>query len=358
MKTLYWTTVIAGVLTAGCRAEPRAHIGVVVSGSVETAARIAAEDYCEDGVIALRFSPVSGAQPVQEAVAAADHYADDPDIWIVVGHANSGASIAAARIYEPAGLPQLAPTTTAPAYSEVGENMFRLVPDDRVQARFLARIIQRDTGAFVVAYVNDDYGRALLAELGRALGAAPPSIAFSDNVDADDVAPLADHIISASPRRLVWLGRMYPLSELLPRLRQSIPGLQLIGSDGIDAPRLTTNTDGEYTGVRFVRMVDPTAPGEAIERVRTRLTTAGMATGGEALLVYDAVGLACQALADGARSRSAVRSYLNSLGHKREAFTGATGAVVFDSTHSVPREPYLGVITTAGSVTLPRDSIR
>ncbi len=68
----------------------------------------------------------------------------------------------------------------------------------------------------------------------------------------------------------------------------------------------------------------------------------------EMALTYDAVMLIATAAREAGASRSAVRDYLNSLGHTRPAFEGATGEIAFDQNGDPPPSYCLGEITSTG----------
>jgi branched-chain amino acid transport system substrate-binding protein len=69
----------------------------------------------------------------------ADHFSQDEKILGVVGHNSTEASIAAAPIYQQAGLVMISPTTVGSSLSDIGSYIFRTTPDTRSTADILAR---------------------------------------------------------------------------------------------------------------------------------------------------------------------------------------------------------------------------
>ncbi|MGF1574622.1 MAG: ABC transporter substrate-binding protein [Cyanophyceae cyanobacterium] len=57
----------------------------------------------------------------------------------VIGHNSSGATIAAAEVYQAAGLPMISSTSTSSAISSLGDAIFRVVPSDQIAGTQLAR---------------------------------------------------------------------------------------------------------------------------------------------------------------------------------------------------------------------------
>ncbi|MBP0017416.1 MAG: amino acid ABC transporter substrate-binding protein [Cyanobacteria bacterium SBLK] len=69
----------------------------------------------------------------------AAEFANNSEILGVIGHFGSGTTIAAAEIYQQAGLPMISPTSTSVALSRAGNYIFRTVPSDRFAGSALAK---------------------------------------------------------------------------------------------------------------------------------------------------------------------------------------------------------------------------
>jgi len=99
----------------------------------------------------------------QQAVLVAQKFIDDSDIVVVDGHQFSGATIAAAGKYQPAGLPMITPSATQPDITNLGDFIWRICMTDAVQGKGLADYSVQTLGLKNVAimYDNSDYGRGL-----------------------------------------------------------------------------------------------------------------------------------------------------------------------------------------------------
>lgn len=89
---------------------------------------------------------------------------DDPTVFGVVGHKNSGPSFAAGAIYAAGDLPQISPSSTNSDLARQGWNtFFRVCADNDRQATVAARYALDSLGTRRVASVHDqtDYGRPL-----------------------------------------------------------------------------------------------------------------------------------------------------------------------------------------------------
>jgi len=357
----------------GCGSPKPIRIGLVLDGDGERGATLAANDVNASGGIRgrpLQLQILRGlsSTSAKVALAAAESLATDPTILAVVGHTNSSASLAAAQVYNEHHLVQIAPTTTAPLFSQAGRYSFRLVASDSHQGAFLASIVLADSThpRTAVAYVNDDYGRALHETFVRGLsarGIAPVYEGpYSEGDGFDDIADVANAIARSRPQLLVWLGRAPELRHLLPTLRAALPNLRVLASDGFSGPGLRVDTTGSIVGVRYVRFLDIGNPTPAERGLRERFSRiwAGEEYTDQYLMAYQAVRLLAEAIRDGGDDREAIRNYLSELGSTRPAFPGISGPITFDA-HGDPSPSYhIAEVTSTGSkavdvaVSLPR----
>ena len=340
-------------------------LGIAVGGDGIIGAEYAAADVNASGGIdgdslRLRVMSTHDATGAQSSIRIADSLAADPAVVAVVGHSNSAASLAASQIYNARHLPHVAPTSTAPLFSAAGPYSFRLVPDDRRQAEFLAAEVARAGARRVaVVYVNDDYGRALQAAVRAGLARqGTPVVYETPYVESGEPGRLesaARALANERPDLLVWLGRPPELELMLAELRSRAPTLPVIASDGVDAAQ-TYGRPAHFPNVRFVRFVDPAAPGAALASFRRRYrarTRRDLTT--DAVLGYDATMLLATGMREGARTREALRAWLAGVGTTRPAYQGLSGPIAFDSAGDVVRPHRLAEVRPDGvqAVSLP-----
>ncbi len=340
----------AGLLASACKSPGRPIIGIVLDGDGERGAQLAADDINAAGgirgqALELRFLRGQSSTTAKVALAAAESLATDPAIVAVVGHTNSSASLAAAQIYNTRGVVQIAPTSTAPLYSEMGPYSFRLLPPDSHQGAYLASLIlaERPVPSFALLYVNDDYGRALQSILVHdlALRDVAPSYQapFSEGEHFRNVADVARAIAEARPRLLVWIGRSPELIRLLPDVRARLPQIRVLASDGLSGAY--NDTARALDGVRYVRFLDLSNPAPAVAGLRHRYEQRWhLDFSDQYLLAYEAVRLLAEAIRTVGTDRDAIRDYLSSLGHSRAPYPGLAGPLAFDA-HGDPQRSYV-----------------
>jgi branched-chain amino acid transport system substrate-binding protein len=95
--------------------------------------------------------------------AVARRFCDNPSVLGVVGHVNSGVSIAASTVYDGCGLPMVTPMSSNPAVTDRGlPNVFRLTNrDDHKGPALAAYLYRRGKRKAVVVDDQTAYGRGL-----------------------------------------------------------------------------------------------------------------------------------------------------------------------------------------------------
>ena len=218
---------------------PLAHLG----RDNENGARLAIEELNAQGVfigadkVRLQLQSEDDAgDPVQAAVVAQKLV--ESKVAGVVGHMNSGATIAASRIYVAAGIPQISPSATNPEYTrQAFKTAFRVLADDTQLGRTLGKYAVGSLMAKTVAVVDDrtDYGRGVAEEFAKAVVAAGAKIVskYSTSDKATDFGPILAGIRRKRPD-IVFFGGMDAVAG--PMLRQmkslTIPS-RFMGGDGI-----------------------------------------------------------------------------------------------------------------------------
>ena len=115
----------------------------------------------------------------KEAVLVAQKFIDDSEIVAVDGHQFSGATIAAAGKYQPAGLTMVTPSATQPDITDMGDFIWRICMTDAVQVITGCSLGHRslkfiDYGKFAATFVNQDTGLAVRATIKESFDSNRP----------------------------------------------------------------------------------------------------------------------------------------------------------------------------------------
>ena len=279
----------------------------------------------------LELHAVSDSADPQRAVQVADSFFSDPSIVAVIGHVNSGATLAAAPIYG-RGLVAVSPSATSPEISRAGSWIFRVTSSDAANAAWLARFALRELGQrAVVLYANEPYGRGLREGFARTYTAAGGTLLEEYPYIEGRTESFEPYLLGmreTQPDVIFIAGLDMGAGRIIRQARALGVHASILGGDGliglIGQERVY---DGTYVGLLY----HP----EATTGVGEGFAAAYEQRYGEppdhfAALAYDAVMLAGEAAANAGLERQAIRDYLSTVGDSRPPFSGVTGRIAFD----------------------------
>lgn len=268
-------------------------------------------------------------------VKRAEQFVAVPGIVGVVGHSSSRGSLAAAPVYNEAGIIQITPYATSRLLRAAGPWTFNLAPDDSVEGAYIGRFVNEHLHArrVTVFYVNDEYGRGLrdgvVAELrGRAvtivdLVSTDPSSDFATLVTAS--------LARARPDVIVAACRQAETGAIARLLRERSVPRAVVGGDGsLLLPDLAQYAGPAADSVYAVAFWMPDAP-DSLSRafVAEYRRLVGDTPQSSHAMTYDALMLMATAVAAAGPNPAAVRRYLEGLGRERPPYHGVTGPIAF-----------------------------
>ncbi len=195
----------AGGLLSGCNSVPdRIKIGVaqpltgpihelgkdLLNGVQLAVTELNAGNYTVGGKrVTLEIVSVDDKSDAATGKAVAQQLVE-AGVVAVIGHLNSGVSIAAAPIYAAQGIAQIA-ISTNPKFTELGlDTTFRMVANDHMQAKAMGSFAASQFGEVPYAAVDDGtpYGKGLIEGAVRELKAKKREIALQQSFDDKTVA--------------------------------------------------------------------------------------------------------------------------------------------------------------------------
>lgn len=247
-RTLGWCLGLAAILAlGGCRAAREVRIAVVGPMTGEQAekgkevldgAALAVDQWnARGGVRGKRVVLVSADdENLPQKAAEVAYFISKQEPRFVIGHVDSGCSVAAAKIYQDRGVILISPTSTNPKLTEMGlSNVFRVCGRDDAQGKAAAVwCMKHDLGGRVgVVHDNSDYGRGLAQEFVRSyefLSGAKVALNESVARDETDLKPAARKCKEAQVG-LVYFGGLHQQgAALLRELRAA--GLEALFMSG------------------------------------------------------------------------------------------------------------------------------
>lgn len=339
LRTLPATLVLAALATSVACGDPAPYrLGIVLDDDGMQGASLAVEQVNAGGGIGgrrLELRREAASRTARLALDAADVLAADARVLAVIGHTNSSASLAASQAYNARRVVQIAPTSTAPLYSQAGEWSFRLVASDLHQGRFLAEhVLSMAPRRVVVVYVNDDYGRSLhkvFSEHVRAQGLSLLLDApYSEGTGLADLKELVASVVPLRPELLVWIGRTLEFVAIVPGLMVALPELRVVASDGLSGLPASGDSAFQLRNAQYISLLDFARRDTALAMFRQRYLGAGRGEPtDEAVLAFDSVMLIADAIRKSGAERDAIRRQLSSVGRESPAFAGLSGSIAF-----------------------------
>ncbi|MFS8877287.1 ABC transporter substrate-binding protein [Synechococcus sp. H55.8] len=270
----------------------------------------------------------------ERAAAVAKALVGQPEILGVIGHNASDATLAAAEIYQSAGLAMISSTSTSTRISLLGNAIFRTVPSDQIAGTQLARYVLNKLRLQRVAIFynpNSAYSTSLRDAFASTLTSEGGIVLATFDLTAADFNPQAS-LQSALEQgsQAAFLAPTASVAEqaLAVARQNALLGqpLALVGGDVLFS--LTTLKEG---GAAVEGMVVAVPWHPDLLRSRGFAQKAAQMWGGQVswrtALAYDATRVLLQAIRQGSPSRSGI---LTALGDSNFRLPdGASGEVRF-----------------------------
>jgi branched-chain amino acid transport system substrate-binding protein len=297
---------------------------------------------------AAHFVMVKGAADVSDPVRIADGFREDRRVVGVVGHPESGTTLAAIDEYADVGnegrngVVAISPTGTSPALSGANRWLFRVCPSDVQSSRAVARYLLDSLHArrASVIYRNDSYGKDWAKSFGEAYRAGNGVVVQRDPYLQGATAwdAYAGYLKQLRPDVLLFPGSQEDALEALRAMRRAGVTTPLLGGDATSG--LEANAD-EFPDVRYTAFFlarRATSP-EAKAFIAAYTAMFKEEPDQRAALAYDAAMLIGRAAVEVGADRAKIRDYVESIGRDRPAMAGAAGPIAFDANHDALNKP-------------------
>jgi branched-chain amino acid transport system substrate-binding protein len=229
-----------------------AHLGKAMENGVA----LAIEDLNARGVtidgrkVAFRMQSEDDAADPKQGTAVAQKLVD-AGVKAVIGHANSGTTVPASRIYNGAGVVQISPSATTPAYTrQKFAGAFRVVANDNMLGRSLGRYAVNELGARRIAVIDDRsaYGQGVADEFIKSAEAGVPGLKIIGRefttAKASDFSAILTRIRAKKPDLVFFGGMDATAGGVLRQMKALGMALPFMGGDGICTEALPTLAGG------------------------------------------------------------------------------------------------------------------
>ena len=280
------------------------------------------------------------ADPKQSTIVA--QKLADAHVNGVVGHANSGTTVPASRIYDAAGIPQISPSATTPVYTKQKfSGAFRVVANDNMLGTTLGRYAVDKLGARRIAVIDDRsaYGQGVADEFVKSAQAQLPGMKIVGreftSAKATDFSAILTAIRAKKPDLIFFGGMDSTGAGIIRQMKALGIDVKFMGGDGICTEALPQLAGG---GMRDGAVYCAEAGGVegAQEKVLDDFVARFKAKYHSdiqtyAPYAYDAVMVLADAMQKAGSSDPA--KYLPVL--KQIRYQGITGAIQFDGTGDI-----------------------
>jgi branched-chain amino acid transport system substrate-binding protein len=253
------------------------------------------------------------------AAGIAQDFLSDQRVVGVIGHVNSGAMMAAARVYD-AGLPAIATSATAPALSGISRWTFRVIPSDSSNGLRVARFMSQRAA---ILYENNAYGRGLADSFRRGF---PGQIVGIDPVSdrpGEDLEPFVTWYKQQHADLVFVAGTAASGLAFITEARRQEIAADLAGGNGWATMAGNRLAEGAFLPTPFT-IHDPRPEVQGfVAAFQRRFAETPNAY---AALAYDATKLLADAVVKVGPDRAKIRDYLANL---PEPYHGVTGAIAF-----------------------------
>jgi branched-chain amino acid transport system substrate-binding protein len=338
MRVCSRRAVVVLGLACACRSPERepAVIAVAFQGQGRAAVAVARDELAGWSTpIRVTFDSAVAGDPADVEVARAHQVIETPGLVSVVGHGNSRGSLAAAPVYNEAGIPQVVPTSTSRRLAAAGPWTFTLAPNDSVEGAFIGDFVAGPlkAGSVTIYYINDEYGEGLRDGVRARL--AQRNVALVDQVSVDARSDFPT-LVEASLRRgvpdvVVVAGRWVETGAVARLMRARFPAIRVVAGDGaLLMPDLAREVGDAAPAVYVASFWLADSPDSAsrgfVERFRR---VNGREPLGTMAMTHDAIMVLAAAVREVGPRPPAIRRYLESLGRERPPYLGITGPITF-----------------------------
>ncbi|HYF61619.1 MAG TPA: ABC transporter substrate-binding protein, partial [Herpetosiphonaceae bacterium] len=243
----------------------------------------------------------------------------------------SGPSRAAAPVFQQNSVPLVAAYATHPEITTAGDMVFRVIYLSTVQGKAIGQYATGKLGykRLHVLHIDNDYGNTMSDALDEFVIQRGGTI-VSDQVfspDATDFSAALETINATPADAIILLGYYAQSIEIIKQARALGINLPIVGSDGLDSPKLVELGGKDVEGVVLATDFSRNDPRPVVvEFIRDFRTAYAVDPDVVASSSYDATTLLIDAIKRaGSTDAKAIRDALAAT----TAFEGVTGNIVF-----------------------------
>lgn len=272
-----------------------------------------------------------------QAANVANMFVSDPDIVVVIGNLKSSCTLAAAPIYEEAGLVTIAPDSSSPAITDAGEYIFRNKDSDVLLSRTAVQAaIDDGCTKIAILYENNDFGLGVLEQAKIQMQESGLEPVCEETVLVGEQTDYSTTIanIKASGADSVLLGLDYNEAGLfMKQMKDAGLDLPRYGTDGMFTDALIDVAGEAANGTYALTSFHDSDPSEIVQNfIKDYQAYTGTDTIPSIFQAegYDAAKIVMEAIQNAGTDRTAIRDYMATM-----SYQGVIGDCTFDENGDV-----------------------
>ena len=278
-----------------------------------------------------------------KAVTAAQKLINQDGITVLIGAQASSCTLAVMEVTAAAGIPQIAPASTALSIVEQGnEWIFRNAAADTLQTSQVLQFSMDELGveSIAILYEATDYGvggAELLEQYAADYGVEVTSVESYNTGDTDFSVQLTKIARDSPDAVMVW-GFYTEGALILRQAKQYGVNVPFLGGTGWAAPMLVELAGDAANGIYFST---PFSPANPAENVQSYVSAYEEKTGGSepdfnGAQTYDSVYLIKKAVEEGdSTDPKVIRDTMKNFS---EAYSGVSGTIKFEENGEVSKD--------------------
>lgn len=206
--------------------------------SYQNALKMAVDDFNAEGGldgqdVILEINDDKGDQ--KEAINLANKIIEEEDVFAVVGSFGSAVSMAAAPVYQKAGMPMVSPNTSHPDFPGMGDMLVPISPIADIERTAAATLLYNEFGGgkLAIMHQNTDLGvtgAEILKTTYEGLGGEVVIIENFVPQQTKDFTPIISKIKGTTPDILYIDGEYNDIANILLQIDNiGLDGVQLVG---------------------------------------------------------------------------------------------------------------------------------
>ncbi|MCR4425130.1 MAG: ABC transporter substrate-binding protein [Firmicutes bacterium] len=276
----------------------------------------------------------------KESALIAQKFVEDQTIVAQIGDFTSTCCLAAAPIYERAGMVQLSPTASSPDFAPSGKYMFGIVGTQDAEGPFNAKNIAQDymgLKSVAVVFINNDWGVVTKDRFVKAAEAIGLRVTTSQPFleGEKDFTAILTRIRQGNPEGLFIAAMYNETASIARQLKRMGWNVKMLAPSSVFTAQLLTlggdAVEGLVTNAFFI-LTDPDPKVQAyIKEFEAR---AKRFPNLHAACAYDAAWILFNAIEKAGFNRAAIRDALAAT----KGYMGVTGEITFTPVGDVVRK--------------------